>query len=70
MDVNATVGDYEDCGANFFVLNMNSNDNLQRPDDSEIYTISGIYLACIFVAVAMIALLVDPLSRFVYPSEL
>ncbi|GLV33909.1 uncharacterized protein CBL_11207 [Carabus blaptoides fortunei] len=55
---------YESCGANFKVTNTNSNDNLARPDDAEIFTISAIYLACIVVAVIMIALLVDPLSRY------
>jgi len=39
------------------------NDNLERPPDREIYEISSIYLACIFMAVAFIALCVDPLSR-------
>lgn len=41
------------------------NQNLHRPPDSEIYEISAIYLACVAVAVIMVALLVDPLSRFV-----
>lgn len=52
------------CGANFCVVNTNGNDNLARPNDSEIYEISGIYLACILVAVFLIAVLVDPLSRY------
>lgn len=58
------VDRYEGCGANFYVTQVDQhNGNLARPPDSEIYTISSIYLACIFVAVAMIALFVDPLSR-------
>lgn len=40
------------------------NQNLHRPPDSEIYEISAIYLACVVVAVLMVALLVDPLSRY------
>ncbi|XP_018577019.1 UNC93-like protein isoform X2 [Anoplophora glabripennis] len=55
---------YEGCGANFCQSLINSNDNLDRPADSEIYEISGIYLACIVTAVIMIALVVDPLSRY------
>lgn len=41
------------------------NQNLHRPPDNEIYEISAIYLACVVVAVLMVALLVDPLSRYV-----
>ncbi|KAF2904025.1 hypothetical protein ILUMI_02152 [Ignelater luminosus] len=59
---NATTATYESCGANFCVMNLNNNDNLARPDDKEIFEISGIYLACIIVAVITIALFVDPLS--------
>lgn len=55
------------CGANFCMVSggHHDNENLHRPPDSEIYEISAIYLACVFVAVLMIALLVDPLSRLV-----
>lgn len=53
------------CGSNFCVVGgSHGNGNLERPPDSEIYTISTIYLCCIFVAVAMVALLIDPLSRY------
>nr|XP_022914347.1 UNC93-like protein [Onthophagus taurus] len=58
------LGNYEACGANFCITNINNNENLHRPADSEIYEISGIYLACIFVAVIIIAVCVDPLSRY------
>lgn len=54
---------YDSCGANFCVSTINSNDNLERPDDKEIYEISAIYLACIVAAAILIAILVDPLSR-------
>ncbi|KAG8282947.1 potassium channel regulator activity protein [Homalodisca vitripennis] len=50
------------CGANF-CTNLGGNANIQRPPDSEIFTISTIYLTCIFVASIMVALFVDPLSR-------
>lgn len=52
------------CGANFCVVANHGNENLERPPDSEIYEISAIYLACVIVAVLMVALLVDPLSRY------
>lgn len=53
------------CGANFCMIGgrHHDNQNLHRPPESEIYEISAIYLACVVVAVLMIALLVDPLSR-------
>lgn len=53
------------CGANFCVIGggHHDNQNLHRPPDSEIYEISAIYLSCVVVAVIMVALLVDPLSR-------
>lgn len=56
---------YEGCGANFCTQMSGNNDNLARPDDKEIYEISAIYLACIFSAVFLIAVSVDPLSRSV-----
>lgn len=52
------------CGANFCVVETTDNANLQRPPDSEIFTISAIYLACILSAVIIIALFMDPLSRY------
>lgn len=52
------------CGANFCVKETSDNANLERPPDSEIYLISSIYLACIFCAVVIIALFMDPLSRY------
>lgn len=52
------------CGANFCVVETADNANLERPPDSEIFTISSIYLACIVAAVAIIALFMDPLSRY------
>lgn len=52
------------CGANFCVVGTTDNANLERPPDSEIYEISSIYLACILAAVIIIALFMDPLSRY------
>lgn len=47
-------------------MNINNNGNLERPADNEIFEISTIYLGCILIAVIMIAVLVDPLSRWVF----
>ncbi|CAH0402125.1 unnamed protein product [Chilo suppressalis] len=55
------------CGANFCMMggqDQDKNHNLNRPPNDEIYKISAIYLACVVVAVLMVALLVDPLSRY------
>lgn len=52
------------CGANFCVVETIDNANLERPPDSEIFEISAIYLTCIVVAVLIIALFMDPLSRY------
>uniref|UniRef100_A0A1B6CEC5 UNC93-like protein n=1 Tax=Clastoptera arizonana TaxID=38151 RepID=A0A1B6CEC5_9HEMI len=52
------------CGSEFCVTAQHGNDNLERPPDSEIYTISSIYLVCVGAAAIMVALLVDPLSRY------
>lgn len=52
------------CGANFCVVASAENANLERPPSEEIYEISTIYLACIVAAVAIIALFLDPLSRY------
>lgn len=62
-------GNYSDssldlCGANFCVVETTDNANLERPPDSEIYEISAIYLTCIVAAVIIIALFMDPLSRY------
>ena len=51
------------CGANFCVVGNGGHENLDRPPDSEIYVISAIYLTCVIVAVLIVALFVDPLSR-------
>lgn len=51
------------CGANFCVLGNGGHETLERPPESEIYEISAIYLSCVIVAVIIVALFVDPLSR-------
>lgn len=70
VDENGTVIAHHDyanldsCGANFCVDQTSDNANLQRPPDSEIFEISAIYLSCIIAAVVIIALFLDPLSRY------
>ncbi|GBP00500.1 UNC93-like protein [Eumeta japonica] len=60
-----TTKTYLSCGANFCMIGggHHDNQNLHRPPDAEIYEISAIYLSCVVVAVLMVALLLDPLSR-------
>ncbi|XP_033221667.1 UNC93-like protein [Belonocnema kinseyi] len=52
------------CGADFCVHGNGGHESLERPPDSEIYEISAIYLSCVVVAVIIVALFVDPLSRY------
>ncbi|XP_015174573.1 PREDICTED: UNC93-like protein [Polistes dominula] len=52
------------CGAEFCVFGNGAHENLERPPESEIYKISSIYLTCVIVAVIIVALFVDPLSRY------
>ncbi|XP_076243200.1 UNC93-like protein [Calliopsis andreniformis] len=52
------------CGADFCVLGNGGHETLERPPESEIYEISAIYLTCVIVAVIIVALFVDPLSRY------
>lgn len=52
------------CGADFCVLGNGGHETLERPPESEIYEISAIYLTCVVVAVIIVALFVDPLSRY------
>ncbi|XP_055389960.1 UNC93-like protein [Condylostylus longicornis] len=54
--------DLESCGANFCAVQ--SHGNIERPPEDEIFEITIIYLACIVAAVATIAFLLDPLSRY------
>lgn len=63
-NVTASDAHLRGCGANFCMRENQANDNLERPPDSEIYEISGIYLCCVVLAVAMVALFVDPLKRY------
>ncbi|KAG5682264.1 hypothetical protein PVAND_011628 [Polypedilum vanderplanki] len=61
---NFSEAELDFCGANFCVAETHDNSNLQRPPDSEIFLISIIYLSCIAAAVTIIALFMDPLSRY------
>ncbi|XP_058809078.1 UNC93-like protein [Phymastichus coffea] len=57
------VREVQKCGAQFCIQG-GTHENLNRPPDSEIYEISSIYLTCVMVAVLIVALFVDPLSRY------
>lgn len=63
-DANSTMSEAHlmSCGANFCPAAGGSN--LSRPPDHEIFEISAIYLACIVGAVVIIAVFLDPLSRY------
>ncbi|XP_018316970.1 UNC93-like protein [Mycetomoellerius zeteki] len=66
-DGNSTTSSWDKiklCGADFCVLGNGGHENLERPPESEIYEISAIYLTCVIVAVIIVALFVDPLSRY------
>ncbi|XP_044587874.1 UNC93-like protein [Cotesia glomerata] len=64
-DINSTrYKKLKSCGANFCVIGNGADESLKRPPDSEIYEISAIYLTCVIVAVIIVALFVDPLSRY------
>lgn len=52
------------CGADFCVHGNGAHETLERPPESEIYEISAIYLTCVIVAVIIVMLFVDPLSRY------
>ncbi|XP_055716873.1 UNC93-like protein [Phlebotomus papatasi] len=60
---NSTL-DYSLCGANFCASTSKDIANLQRPPDKEIFTIMGIYLSCIFLAIAITSLFLDPLTMY------
>ncbi|CAG9764674.1 unnamed protein product [Ceutorhynchus assimilis] len=55
--------DYSQCGANFCASISNSEESTGVAS-SELYEIMSIYLACIILAVLLIVMLVDPLSRY------
>lgn len=54
------------CGSAFCHVEVTSNDDTdpERPPDWEIYEISSIYLLCIFIAVTIVAIFLDPLKRY------
>uniref|UniRef100_A0A1B0DHK1 Uncharacterized protein n=1 Tax=Phlebotomus papatasi TaxID=29031 RepID=A0A1B0DHK1_PHLPP len=60
---NSTL-DYSLCGSNFCASTSKDIANLQRPPDKEIFTIMGIYLSCIFLAITITSLFLDPLTMY------
>nr|CAD7406354.1 unnamed protein product [Timema poppensis] len=63
-DLAEDVGDH--CGANFCPGTTGSanNSNLARPSDEKIYTVAGIYLGCMVLAVCIVSFGVDSLKRY------
>nr|CAD7596668.1 unnamed protein product [Timema genevievae] len=63
-DLAEDVGDH--CGANFCpgTTSTANNSNLARPSDEKIYTVAGIYLGCMVLAVCIVAFGVDSLKRY------
>nr|CAD7455137.1 unnamed protein product [Timema tahoe] len=62
------AGDVQDdvtCGANFCpsTASTTNNTNLERPSNEKIYTVAGIYLACMVIAVCIVSFGVDSLKR-------
>nr|CAD7267903.1 unnamed protein product [Timema shepardi] len=62
------AGDVQDgvtCGANFCpsTASTTNNTNLERPSDEKIYTVAGIYLGCMVIAVCIVSFGVDSLKR-------
>lgn len=50
------------CGADF--CNSAVDDIIPRPPDSEIFLITSIYLVCITMSVILVAVFLDPLTRY------
>nr|CAD7400244.1 unnamed protein product [Timema cristinae] len=63
-DLAEDVGDH--CGANFCpgTTSTANNSNLARPSDEKIYTVAGIYLGCMVLAVCIVSFGVDSLKRY------
>ncbi|ROT61869.1 hypothetical protein C7M84_020334 [Penaeus vannamei] len=54
------------CGVNFcpHTHAENNNTNLAKPPESQIYTMASIYLACALLSSVIIAVFVDPLTKY------
>lgn len=50
------------CGADFCSSAMDNR--IKRPADSEIFLITSIYLICVALSVVLVAIFLDPLSRY------
>ncbi|XP_026479737.1 UNC93-like protein [Ctenocephalides felis] len=66
FDDNITQKIADSCGANFYpgTTEAEVNPNLQPPEESKIHLIAGIYLSFMVLACLIIAVFVDPLSRY------
>lgn len=61
--INVGNGSTLKCGSSFCIQASNE-ETAERPPEWEIWEISSIYLLCIFIAVIIIALFLDPLKRY------
>jgi hypothetical protein len=52
------------CGSRFCPWETRNGTAGERPSDSKIYLLMGIYLGCAILASAIVAAFVDPLTRF------
>ncbi|XP_063602289.1 UNC93-like protein [Penaeus indicus] len=54
------------CGVNFCpgTHAENNNTNLEKPPEAQIYTMASIYLACALLSSVIIAVFVDPLTKY------
>jgi len=57
--------DIEFCGVHFCPADVKaSGDVITQPSKSKIYLLAGIYLGCAILAAILVAILVDPLTRY------
>ncbi|XP_013782499.1 protein unc-93 homolog A-like [Limulus polyphemus] len=63
LELDPTI--YETCGANFCNENkvVSNNTNLERPPDSKVYTLCGIYTGCSILSALFVFAFLDPLHR-------
>ena len=55
--VNSTKETWKSCGSNFCpsIDKQKTNPNFERPSDENVYTVAGIYLACMIFASLLVA---------------
>ncbi len=58
--------DISQCGASFCPANVLDGGAIEKPSEEKIYLLAGIYLACALAAAIVVALCVDPLTRYAF----